>query len=203
VDLKSRGMAIDYAAGAPADDAANLASVRAQIIAGRGAGGDYKNPAAGITSSTAAANTLGAVGYALASDVRPFTDGVSDVFMGNTVDKSTILVRYTLAGDLNLDGAVDFLDLARLAQSYNVTDGTRQWTTGDINYDGKTDFLDLAKMAQNYNTALLPSDPISGASAEFNADLARAFASVPEPGFLSILAVAPLLAGRRRRRRNA
>lgn len=202
VDLKSRGMAIDYVSSGATDDATALSSVRAQIIAGRGIGGDYKNPASGITSSTAAANSLGAVGYALASDVLPFKDGVSDVFMGNTVDKSTILVRYTLAGDLNLDGAVDFLDLARLAQSYNVTNGTRQWSTGDVNFDGNTDFLDLAKLAQNYNTAL-PSAPIPGASVQFNADLARAFASVPEPGFLSILALAPLLGGRRRRRRQS
>src|SRR4029078_7596520 len=128
----------------------------------------------GITSATAAAGSLGAVGYALATDVRPFTDGSSDTFMGVTIDKSAILARYTLSGDVNLDGSVDFLDLAKLAQSYNVTDGTRRWATGDVNYDGNTDFLDLAKLAQNYNTALAPSAPIPGAPVGFEADLARA-----------------------------
>jgi hypothetical protein len=96
-----------------------------------------------------------------------------------------------LSGDVNLDGAVDFLDLAKLAQSYNVTDGTRQWSTGDVNYDGNTDFLDLAKMAQNYNTGL-PSEPIPGASAAFQADLARAFASVPEPSLVGMLGLCML-----------
>jgi hypothetical protein len=56
------------------------------------------------------------------------------------------------------------------------------------------------KLAQNYNTAL-PTDPIPGAPANFSADLAAAFASVPEPGALSVLALSAFgLAGRRRRR---
>ena len=66
--------------------------------------------------------------------------------------------------------------------------------------DGVTDFNDLVKLAQNYNTAL-PTEPIAGASAVFEADLARAFASVPEPGTLSLLGlgVIGLLARRKRR----
>jgi len=95
---------------------------------------------------------------------------------------------------------VDFLDLAKLAQSYNVTDGTRQWSTGDVNYDGNTDFLDLAKLAQNYNTSL-GAAAVPGASADFNADLARAFAAVPEPGALGLIAIGGIsLLGKRRRR---
>ncbi|MDB5322062.1 MAG: putative glycine-rich autotransporter protein [Phycisphaerales bacterium] len=207
LDLTTNGAAVDYAAGA-GNDAAALASVRSQILTGfnptSSTTGDGKwDGATGITSSSI--NSLTAVGYALASDVLPFANGATiDTFMGATVDKSTVLTRYTLGGDLNLDGAVDFLDLARLAQSYNVTDGTRVWATGDVNYDGNTDFLDLAKMAQNYNTAL-PSEPIPGASADFQADLAKAFAAVPEPGTISMLGIGAvaLLARRRNGRRRA
>jgi hypothetical protein len=203
LDLQTNGLAVDYAAGA-ANDTAALASVRAQILAGYNpssptAGNGTWNGATGINSSSI--GTLNAIGYALAPDVLPFTNGTTDTFLGTTVDKSTVIARYTLSGDLNLDGAVDFLDLAKLAQSYNVTDGTRQWSTGDVNYDGNTDFLDLAKMAQNYNTAL-GAPAVPGASADFNADLARAFASVPEPGTISLLGLGAvaMLGGRRRRR---
>jgi hypothetical protein len=201
----TNGVAVHYAAGADNDTAA-LASVRSQIIAGfhpsapGAADGDWKGTT-GITSS--AIGSLNAIGYALAADVLPFDNGATtDTFLGTTVDKNTVVARYTLSGDLNLDGSVDFLDLAKLAQSYNVTDGTRQWTTGDVNYDGNTDFLDLAKMAQNYNTGL-PSEPVPGASADFNADLARAFAAVPEPGALGLIAIGGItLLGKRRRRHS-
>jgi hypothetical protein len=54
------------------------------------------------------------------------------------------------------------------------------------------------KLAQNYNTAL-PSEPVPGASAAFEADLARAFASVPEPSGLAFAGSAAM-GGRRRRR---
>ncbi len=52
--------------------------------------------------------------------------------------------------------------------------------SGDFTYDGIVDFNDLVKLAQNYNTAL-PSAPVPGASANFNADWAAAIHSVPEP----------------------
>ena len=92
----------------------------------------------------------------------------------------------------------------KLAQNYNtkVSDaGESWWSHGDFTYDGTTDFNDLVKLAQNYNTAL-PSEAIPGASAAFEADLARAFAQAPEPGTLGLAAVAACgLAARRRRRR--
>jgi len=56
------------------------------------------------------------------------------------------------------------------------------------------------KLAQNYNTAL-PTEPVPGASAEFQADLARAFANVPEPSTLALAVVAACGFAMRRRRR--
>lgn len=55
-------------------------------------------------------------------------------------------------GDANHDGVVDFNDLVKLAQNYNVTDGTRAWEEGDFTGDGNVDFNDLVILAQNYNT---------------------------------------------------
>ena len=72
---------------------------------------------------------------------------------------------------------------------------------GDFTYDGNVNFVDLVKLAQNYGGAL-PAQAIPGASVQFDADLARAFAAVPEPASIAALGVAAAagMLGRRRRR---
>jgi autotransporter-associated beta strand protein len=209
LDLTTNGLAIDYASSDAAGEAAVMTSVRNLIIAGFGANKDWQGN--GITSANAIADKSGkAIGYALASEVLPFSSGGSptttDTFLGSTVDKSTAVARYTLAGDATLDGVVDFNDLVKLAQNYNTTVSAitaSWWNKGDFTYDGVTDFNDLVKLAQNYNTSL-PTEPIPGASIGFDADLARAFASVPEPSCLGIAGIVLAgLMGRRRDRRRA
>jgi len=102
-------------------------------------------------------------------------------------------------GDFTYDGVTDFNDLVKLAQNYNVITGVEPWTNGDFTYDGNVDFNDLVKLAQNYN-ATLPTDPVSGAPANFQTDLATAFATVPEPSAISLnFLSACALAARRRR----
>ena len=100
----------------------------------------------------------------------------------NDNGSGTLKVRYTLLGDTNLDGTVNFVDLLKLAQNYNAT-GTL-WSTGDSSYDGTTNFVDLLALAQNYNTSL---GPISFESTAFQQDwqLAQAEAALePSPGDL-------------------
>jgi hypothetical protein len=181
IDLTTHGMILDYS---PGNQASAFNSVRGLIISGLGTG-TWNGQ--GILSSNAAADSSKGVGYAQASDILGAAGGT---FLGQSADGTSILARYTLLADATLDGVVDFNDLVRLAQNYNVTDGTRLWFTGDFNYDGNTDFNDLVKLAQNYNGAL-PATPVAGAPAGFASDLQRAFASVPEPA----AAAMPLLAG--------
>ncbi|MDB5323397.1 MAG: hypothetical protein JWN40_5028 [Phycisphaerales bacterium] len=79
--------------------------------------------------------------------------------------------------------------------------GIPGWLAGDVTGDRSVDFLDLAKLAQNYNTSL-PAGPIPEASTDFEADLARVFASVSEPtalAFPAIGAISMLVCRRRRR----
>ncbi|HEY7118487.1 MAG TPA: PEP-CTERM sorting domain-containing protein, partial [Tepidisphaeraceae bacterium] len=200
VDVGTGGLVVDHPTGG---DAASLATVRGYIASGyNGAGGGAAVwSGAGIVSSGAAADSSKSVGYALATEVLPFANGATtDTFMGASVDKSSVVVRFTLAGDATLDGAVDFNDLVKLAQNYDIADGSRDWNQGDFTYDGNVDFNDLVKLAQNYNVAL-PPDGVPGASAAFEADLARAFSAVPEPGSLALLsAIGTMLLPRRRRR---
>lgn len=194
VDLNSNALVVDYAAG---NETAAAASVRSQLIAGYNNGNWQGN---GITSSDAIADpTHRAVGYAQASDLLHISGAQTGTFLGQTVDASSILVRGTLRGDSNLDGAVGFVDLVAVAQHYGISDGSATWLTGDFTYDGNVDFADLVAVAQNYGAAL-PSAPIPGASASFEADLAAAFSNVPEPTGVGVIALAGLALLRRRRR---
>jgi hypothetical protein len=157
-----------------------------------------------IRASQADSDPSAAVAMALASDL-----GVANTWRGVTVTSNDILFFPARFGDANLDGAVDFNDLVKLAQNYNTADipaGYKYvtWVQGDFTYDGIVDFNDLVKLAQNYNTAL-PTSPVPGAPGDFTTDLARAFASVPEPSgaLITLLAACGFVLPRRRRRRTA
>lgn len=121
--------------------------------------------------------------------------------LGYTVDGlDNTTIKFTLYGDTNLDGSINFADLLTLAQNYNSTSGT--WSTGDFNYDNTVNFADLLALAQNYNGSI--AGPTAGLSPSFLADwnLAQSEVStVPEPASLGLFTVGAMgLLGRRRHR---
>ena len=191
-DLTNRSLFLNYTGGTP------VTTIRDYIAHAYNGGAWNQN---GLTSSTAAVTPGGALGYGEAKTVLGLSGNATANWQGHNADATSILIRYTLAGDANLDGTVDFQDLVKVAQNYNTVNGWMLWSSGDFNYDGNVDFNDLVKLAQNYNHAL-PSEVIAGAPAGFEADLARAFAAVPEPsigGVLTILAMSAFSRHGRRR----
>jgi len=111
---------------------------------------------------------------------------VGGPFSGQTADGTTVLLRYTLSGDANLDKAVNLDDFTRLAAGFGVS---TIWSGGDFNYNGQVNLDDFTALAANFGRTL-------------TSDLPRASA-VPEP--VSAISVALLLAGsmNRPRRRRA
>jgi MYXO-CTERM domain-containing protein len=185
LDLFNNGMILDYAPG----NATAVATIRGAIIN------------AFIRSSNASGDPSKAIGYAEAAEIFNLSGTATATFLGQTVDASAVLARFTLAGDANLDGQVNFNDLVLLAQHYNTTVSATTdswWFNGDFTNDGVVNFNDLVKLAQNYNT-VLAAQPIPAAPPGFEQDLARALASVPEPAAFPLLGLAALLARRRRR----
>jgi hypothetical protein len=60
---------------------------------------------------------------------------------GRTVDGTTVLVRFTYAGDANLDGVVDVADYGAI-DNWIQFPGTDGYGNGDFNYDGVIDVAD-------------------------------------------------------------
>jgi hypothetical protein len=140
-----------------------------------------------------------------------YADGNTD--QGTAAGPNQVLVEYTLAGDANLDGTVNFADLLVVAQNFNHTHDTHgnpiDWADGDFNYDGVVNFADLLLVAQNFNKKLSAGqlEQLPGSfDAEWNLALAEVQASetnnVPEPPALALLCITACgLFARRRRRR--
>jgi Tol biopolymer transport system component len=118
---------------------------------------------------------------------------VDKPFGGISVSSGDVLIMYTYAGDLNLDGRVD-------AQDYGTIDnfvqfpGTSGYANGDINYDGVIDAADYGIID---NTIQLQGPPIP-----VNAAALNGVSTVPEPGGMAVFAMFSTLAAQRRRRRE-
>lgn len=132
--------------------------------------------------------------------VEASTAGVTGTWGGQPVDSSSVLVLYTLFGDVNVDRTVNFDDLLRLAQNYGATSG-KDWTDGDSDGNGAVNFDDLLPLAQNYGTSVTALqaaqlDDIAGAG--FSSDFATALSLVPEPASIGVLGLLGLVTRRRR-----
>ena len=187
VDLVDNDLIVDYDGGAEGVPSAALENVKQWLAAGF-AGMSWTGR--GIVSSAAAADpiTFG-VGYAQNDMLfAPY-----DVFSGETVDPSSVLVKFTYAGDMNLDGCVDDNDVTFFNLFYDGGITTSHyWNEGDIfGYDGRIDDNDVTILNLTYGAGWLWGAPLGGNPT-----------AVPEPGTLALAAFGALgaLAGRRRNR---
>jgi len=74
--------------------------------------------------------------------------GASD-FSGEPVDANTILVKYTVFGDLDHNGRVDADDLTIFANNFGRSFGATQ-VDGDVDFNGTVDGDDLTVFANNF-----------------------------------------------------
>ena len=114
-------------------------------------------------------------------------------FGGQTVDATSVLVKYTYGGDANLDGQVDISDLGALATGWQTIN---TWTSGDFDYNGLVDISDLGILATNWQLGV--GSPLGPSFDEALASVGLAGVSVPEPAALAAIVLA-VGASRRRR----
>jgi hypothetical protein len=126
MDVNDDGFVYDYTGATP------IGTVRSLLQSAFNAG---QWNGAGLDSSAAHgdASLMHGLGYAEASDL-----GVSS-FMGQSVDTTAVLVRYTKYGDNNLDGTVDIGNDFGLLIDGLAARNASSWVQGDYTYDGKVD----------------------------------------------------------------
>jgi autotransporter-associated beta strand protein len=156
------------------------------------------NGAAGITSSTAAADSrhLTAVGAIQNNgpDGGPVYTTAFDGVTGLDLTTADVLARYTRYGDANLDGVVDGSDYSLIDNGYaNHLTG---WQNGDFNYDGVIDGTDYALIDNAFNNQ---TGGLAGSNAAVEAVSETA---VPEPAGLFATSIVGAAFGSRRRRRG-
>jgi len=104
--------------------AASAANVLALLLAGRGDGA-WNGGSGFVTRSAVPDRGLG-IGYLVNDD-------------------GSMIVAFAAAGDINLDGQVDIVDLSALMNSGTIDAVVSNgWADGDFNYDGVCDLLDIS-----------------------------------------------------------
>jgi hypothetical protein len=148
LDVNDNALIVDYTGGTP------QANIRAALTSGYN-GGSWNGT--GIRSSAAATTTTRALGYAEASAIF---SNFPATFLGQQVDNTAVLVRYTRYGDADLSGNVNLNDFNRLATSFGQA--STAWTQGNFNYDGFTNLNDFNLLAANFGQAAGPDGGVGG-----------------------------------------
>jgi hypothetical protein len=153
----------------------------------------------GIMSSSAQTSPVKtAIGYAEASNLF---GSFPTIYAGQTIDSTTIVTRFTVAGDANFSGKTDIQDFNRLASNFGKTNKTCY--DGDVDDHGTGNLMDfhiLAAAFGKYSPNQAPPQAMLIFAAEHGAT-----AAVPLPAAVYTGAVGLLLsayaAHRARRRR--
>jgi autotransporter-associated beta strand protein len=99
--------------------------LRQMLLAGR-SGGSWAGTTGILSTSAAASGGLRTVGY--------------------RVGDAGTTIAYAAAGDVDLDGVVDVIDMSGLLADGDYNAGSvASWSVGDFNYDGTFDVLDISE----------------------------------------------------------
>lgn len=142
LDITNNSMVIDYSGTSPLFASGGVFDLIENAYHA-GAWDDW-----GLTSSSITTGTHG-LGYGEASSLYT---SFPATFSGESIDSSTIVVRYTLIGDVNLDRTVNYTDYQLQGQNYGLSSMT--WIHGDFDFDNDIDYTDYQTLGQHFGQTL-------------------------------------------------
>jgi hypothetical protein len=150
LDLADNDLAINYAAGATSPLGSYSGSGYSGVTGLLARAYDFSAwDGPGLRSSMInARNGLTTLAPAEASEVLFLGATQTALWNGVTVDGTTVLVKYTYAGDANLDGVIDGGDYGVIDNFVQVP-GASAYFNGDFNYDGVIDGGDYGIIDNN------------------------------------------------------
>jgi hypothetical protein len=143
LDLANNAMIVNYSGSSP------ISTIQGWLTSGYNFGTWYGS--SGIRSISANQEPMQktALGFAEATDILGTFPAI---FAGQSIDADSILVRYTLYGDANLNKAVDTIDFNLLASAFSQS--PKRWSDGDFNYDTTVDTVDFNLLASRFSQIL-------------------------------------------------
>lgn len=125
--------------------------------------------------------------------------------LGYLINGSSITVKYTWAGDLNLDGKMDGDDYALIDRQVAIfgLGAAGNWSQGDVDYNGTVgtdDYMIMDTAFAHASGGTLSPEFLAEREAEFgSAYVSQLIAAVPEPTSLGLVAIAAATLASRRR----
>ena len=136
LDLRDNDLIIDYTGTSPlgTSDGSTYSGIAGRIQSAFNAG-TWDGPSGIFTSHADALTGLTTLAVGEAETLLGLGGSDTGTFGAETVDATAVLVKYTYAGDANLDGFVSADDYSAI--DFNVgSPGSSGFFNGDFNYDG-------------------------------------------------------------------
>ncbi|HYO08783.1 MAG TPA: hypothetical protein VER17_07400 [Tepidisphaeraceae bacterium] len=140
LDLGDTDLLLDYSGPSPRGswDGSAYTGVAGAIATGRNGGAWNGGGIVTTRPAAIAASRLTTLGIAEASDVFGLAGARTALWNGETIDATTLLLKYTYAGDADLNGKLNGDDYFAIDQAIASTNAWGWWN-GDFNHDGQVD----------------------------------------------------------------
>jgi hypothetical protein len=161
LDLTNNDMVIDYTGPTPVN------TIRQYVKTGYNSGAWS---GAQLTSSSAAGSSHhAAIGFAQSTDLF---SSFPQTFSGQTIDNTSVVIKYTEVADANLDAVVSTIDFNLLAVNFSLSG--KRWSQGDFDYSGTVDTIDFNLLANVFGAVFSrqpgPQPPPAGIPASIFSD---------------------------------